>query len=137
MFMAAVALVAAVTKPHCASEIQEISRAVTWLQVRSDLIGDIPAAWLRAHFPGKLLYTLRTIQAGGKFDRSIEERRGRLIAAAREYDLVELEFDSDMRDDLLSAIPAGKRMIVWRGPSCDATKLQFYFQKMIAASASY
>ena len=135
--MAALELVAAVTKPHCAAEIQKISRAVTWLQIRSDLIGDIPAAWLRAHFPGKLLYTLRTFQAGGKFDRSVEERRSRLIAAAREYDLIELEFDSDMRDDFLSAIPAGKRMIVWHGAACDTTKLQFYFQQMIAASASY
>src|SRR5205823_15082160 len=109
MFMDAVALVAAVTTPHCAAEIQEVPKAVAWLQIRSDLIGDIPAAWLRSHFPGKLLYTLQTSQSGGKFDRSVEERRGRLIAAAEEYDLVELEFDSDMQDDLLSAIPAGKR----------------------------
>src|SRR5258707_15633478 len=137
MFMAAVALVAAVTRPRCAAEIQKISRAVTWLQIRSDLIGDIPATWLRAHFPGKLLYTLRTLQTGGKFDRSVEERRSRLIAAAGEYDLVELEFDSDMQDDLLSAIPAGKRMIAWRGPPCDTLKLQLYFQQMTAVSASY
>src|SRR5205823_983288 len=114
----------------------EISRAVAWLQIRSDLIGDIPAAWLRSHFPGKLLYTLQTSQSGGKFDRSVEERRGRLIAAAEEYDLVELEFDSDMQDDLLSAIPAGKRMIVWRGSSCDACKLQLHFRQMAAVSAS-
>src|SRR5947209_4979584 len=137
MFMDAVALVAAVAKPQCAAEIQGISRAVTWLQIRSDLIGDIPAEWLRSHFPGKLLYTLRTSQTGGKFDRSSEERRRRLIAAAGEYDLVELEFGCDLQEELLDSIPIVKRMIVWRGPPCDASRLQFHFQQMAAVPARY
>ena len=135
--MDAVALVAAVTKPCFASEIREIPKAVTWLQVRSDVVGDIPADWLRSCFPGKLLYTLRTCQSGGRFDRSLEERHKRLIAAARDYDLVELEFASDLHHGLLEQIPAEKRMILWRGPSCDASGLHLQFQKMAAVSARY
>ena len=135
--MDAVALVAAVTTPHCAAEIQEVPKAVAWLQIRSDLIGDIPADWLRSYFPGKLLYTLQTHQTGGKFDRSMEERHRRLMAAAREYDLVELEFNSDLRPELLDSIPAVKRMIVWRGAACDAARLQFQFAEMAAVPARY
>lgn len=36
--MDVVALVATVTKPQCAAKMQAISRPVTWLQIRSDLI---------------------------------------------------------------------------------------------------
>src|ERR1043165_522531 len=121
--MDAVALVAALAKPCFSEEIRKIPKAVAWLQVRSDVIGDIPGDWLRSCFRGKLLYTLRTCQSGGKFDRSSEERHRRLSAAARDYDLVELEFASDLHHGLLEQIPAGKRMIVWRGPSCDASGL--------------
>lgn len=135
--MNAVALVATVAKPCFAAEIREISKAVAWLQVRSDVIGDIPADWLRSYFPGKLLYTLRTCQSGGRFDRSLEERRSRLIAAARDYDLVELEFASDLHHGLLEKIPAEKRMIVWRGPSCDASRLHSQFQAMTAIPGRY
>jgi len=135
--MDAVALVATVTRPHCAAEIQEISKAVAWLQIRSDLIGDIPADWLRSYFPGRLVYTLQTYRTGGKFDRSTEERRGRLIAAARDYDLVELECDCDLYSELLDAIPAAKRMLVWRGRACDASQFQLYFQRMALIPARY
>jgi 3-dehydroquinate dehydratase / shikimate dehydrogenase len=135
--MDAVALVAAVTRPSFAAEIREIPKAVTWLQVRSDVIGDVPADWLRSCFPGKLIYTLRTHQSGGRFERLLEERHKRLIAAARDYDLIELEFASDLHHGLLEQIPAEKRMIVWRGPLCDASGLHLQFQKMAAVSARY
>ncbi|HLJ88192.1 MAG TPA: type I 3-dehydroquinate dehydratase [Candidatus Angelobacter sp.] len=111
----AVALVAAVTIPQRAADIREIPRAITWLQIRSDLIGDIPADWLRDNFPGKLLYTLQSSRAGGEFDGPLNERHSRLAAAAKEYDLVELECELDLTPDLLAAIPATKRLISWRG----------------------
>lgn len=135
--MDTVALVAAVTRPCCATEIQEIPKAAAWLQVRSDLIGDIPADWLRSYYPGKLLYTLRAHQNGGKFDRSMDERRRRLIAAAKDYDLVELEFGSDLHFELLDEIPAAKRMVVWRGAPCDVSKLSLQLQQMTAVPARY
>jgi 3-dehydroquinate dehydratase/shikimate dehydrogenase len=135
--MDTVALVAAITRPCFSAEVREMPRAVTWLQVRSDIIGDVPADWLRSYFSGKLLYTLRTHQSGGRFDRSLEERLKRLIAAARDYDLVELEFASDLHHGLLEQIPAEKRMIVWRGPSYDVSRLHLQFQEMAAVSARY
>jgi 3-dehydroquinate dehydratase/shikimate dehydrogenase len=137
MYMDAVELVAAVTTPPSAVEIQEIPAAISWLQIRSDLIGDIPADWLRSHFRGRLLYTLRTCASGGRFDRSREERQQRLMAAAKDYDLVELEADSDLRPELLGAVPASRRMVVWRGPATEVGGLHSSFQRLAEAPARY
>src|SRR2546423_10141667 len=111
MSMDAIELVAAVTAPPCVAEIREISKDISWLQIRSDLIGDIPADWLRSHFHGRLLYTLRSCSAGGKFDRCKAERHRRLVAAVTDYDLVELEANADLEPELLDAVPAAKRMV--------------------------
>lgn len=135
--MDAVELVAAVTTPPSGVEIQEIPATISWLQIRSDLIGDIPADWLRSHFRGRLLYTLRTCSSGGRFDRSRGERQQRLIAAARDYDLVELEADSDLRPELLDAIPPSRRMVVWRGPATEVGWLHSCFQRLAEAPARY
>src|SRR6266576_1303707 len=137
MTIDAVALVATVTTPQCASEIREVPEAAACLQIRSDLICDIPAEWLRSYFPGELLYTLRSVRAGGKFDRSGEERHRRLLAAARDYDLVELELDSEPDPRLLEAVPAAKRMIVWRGKACGEAELHARFLQLARIPARY
>ena len=73
--MDSVQLVAAVAFPPSAETIRKLPEAVSWLQVRTDLSGDIPAAWLRSHFPGSLLYSLRSRSSGGTFDGSLDEPR--------------------------------------------------------------
>src|SRR5690349_23948356 len=50
--MDSVALVATINTPQAAMEIDRVPNTVSWLQIRSELIGDIPADWLRSHFPG-------------------------------------------------------------------------------------
>jgi 3-dehydroquinate dehydratase/shikimate dehydrogenase len=92
---------------------------------------------LRAHFPGQLLFTLRTSSSGGRFDRSKLERKRRLVAAAHEYDLVELEADRDLQRDLLDAVPPAKRMLVWRGSATEAGRLYSCFQELSKVAARY
>jgi 3-dehydroquinate dehydratase / shikimate dehydrogenase len=133
----AVDLVSVVTTPVSAAEIHYVPASVSWLQIRSDLIGDIPADWLRSHFSGHLLYTLRTHLSGGRFDRSNEERQQRLITAASSYDLVELEAESDLCSELLDAIPPGKRMLVWRGPAASVESLESQFRRLSQCPARY
>jgi 3-dehydroquinate dehydratase / shikimate dehydrogenase len=123
--------------PPGTTEIQEIPKSISWLQIRSDLIGDIPADWLRSHFPGRLLYTLRTTSGGGRFDRSQEERWRRLSAAARDYDLVELEASSDLQSELMNAIPPARRMVVWRGEAGEASRIHSCFQRLSEVAACY
>jgi 3-dehydroquinate dehydratase / shikimate dehydrogenase len=134
--MDTVTLVATLTTPPTGLGIQKVPNEVTWLQIRTDLIGDIPGEWLRSHFPGKLLYTLRTCSAGGQFDRSQAERHRRLLAAANDYDLVELEADSDLDCGLLEAIPPAKRMIVWRGKECKTGQFEVRFLQIATVPAA-
>ena len=115
----------------------EIPRAATWLQIRADLIGDVPADWLRENFSGKLLYSLRSCRAGGKFEGHGDQRFSRLISAATDYDLVELEADSDLDPEVLAAIPAAKRMISYRSLACDVAHFNSSFQQIADIPARY
>lgn len=135
--MDAVELVAAVSTPPCATDFYEVPKEISWLQIRSDLIGDVPADWLRSQFHGRLLYTLRTSSSGGKFDRSIAERQQRLGTAATDYDLVELEAPGDLRPELLDCIPPAKRMIVWRGTAAGVDQLASEFRQLSGIPARY
>ncbi|MBR0848854.1 type I 3-dehydroquinate dehydratase [Bradyrhizobium diazoefficiens] len=50
-------------------------------------------------------------------------RHQRLLESARQFDLVELDADSDLVPHLLSAIEPSRRLISWQGAACDAATL--------------
>ncbi|HKD80581.1 MAG TPA: type I 3-dehydroquinate dehydratase [Candidatus Angelobacter sp.] len=131
-------LVGALTTSSCAGAeaISELPAAVSWLQLRADTAGDIPASWLRNHFHGKLLYSLRSLRCGGKFSGSCNERHSRLAAAAQEFDLIELEADSDLSSKLLQHIPAERRAILQCTPPCDAAQLRTTFEQLASIPAN-
>lgn len=135
--MGKVDLVACVTVPQNSVEIREIPQEVRWLQIRSDLIGDIPAAWLRDCFTGKIIYSLKSWRAGGSFERSREERHDRLANAAKDYDLVELDTETDLSEPLLTAIPASKRILAWYGQVSDVAELHKIFERLVMTPARY
>ena len=68
------------------AELTALPDSVEWLEVRADLVGDINPEWLRSHFKGSLLYSLRSQDEGGQCVDLLPERRLRLAAAARVYD---------------------------------------------------
>ncbi len=83
----------------------EAARGVAdWLEVRADLADEIDVGRLRRHFGGKLLFTLRSRDAGHRL------RRARLIEAAARYDLVDLE-PHDLVPRVLDAIAPERRVI--------------------------
>jgi 3-dehydroquinate dehydratase/shikimate dehydrogenase len=135
--MDAVDLVACVTVPQNSIEIREIPQEVRWLQIRSDLIGDIPAAWLRNCFTGKIMYSLKSWKAGGSFERSQEERHDRLAVAAKDYDLVELDAETDLSERLLAAVPPSKRILSWYGQVSDVAELHKVFEHLAETPARY
>jgi 3-dehydroquinate dehydratase/shikimate dehydrogenase len=108
---------------------------VDWLEVRADLVGDLDPAPLRARFPGRLLYTLRSRAEGGAFDGSGERRKKRLIEAAARYDWIDLEVVRDLSPEVLKAIPPEKRLISWHGPPTSLPNLKSCFEKMHAVEA--
>src|SRR5215813_8169058 len=136
--MAKVSLVATLTKPLSSDlhELRQLPEGVTHLQVRADLAGDIPAGHLRSHFCGELLYTLRSRACGGTFEGSELERQRRILSVGADYDLVELEADSDLSPRLLAAVPADARMISWRGTEGHAD-LEPVFKAIAVTPARY
>ncbi|MGK4578959.1 type I 3-dehydroquinate dehydratase [Kitasatospora sp. HPMI-4] len=86
------------------------------LEIRADLVGDPEPRRLRRLFSGPLTYTLRSRRQGGSHDGTPVERRARLLRAAAQYDLVDLEWPDDLVPELTSRIPPRQRRISWHGP---------------------
>jgi 3-dehydroquinate dehydratase/shikimate dehydrogenase len=116
-------------------ELRSLPDEVEWLEVRADLVGDLDIQWLRRRFGGKLIYTLRSRDEGGNCEDSLRRRHERLKAAAKDYDLVELEGERDVTADLLDRIPVFRRMISWQGPAGDLSSLSARFEKLSAVAA--
>src|SRR5881296_1522058 len=74
--------------PHPAA-LDHLPGAVEWLEVRADQVRRLSVDWLRNQFGGRLLYSLRSRAQGGNAEYSTTERRKFLLAAARNYDLID------------------------------------------------
>jgi len=118
-------------------ELAALPNAVDWLEVRADLIGDPDVEWLRRRFRGGLIYTLRSHAEGGRASDDPSDRTGRLLAAANQYDLINLEGDRDLTPELLARIPSERRMISWHGPAIGAEQLKLKFARFAKVEARY
>ena len=109
-------LVASLTETPSASgdEVRVLSEQADCLEVRADLVGDVDVEWLRERFAGELLYTLRSEAEGGRATVD-PERRAALFAAARGYDLVDIEADRDLGRAVLEAVEPRRRVVSWHG----------------------
>jgi len=125
-----IALVATLTEPPSRETVPKIPDAVTWLEIREDLVPGVSAAWLRNHFAGKLLYTLPIQHSDSQF-----ARHQTLVRTAPEYDMLSLDADCDLSPEVLSAIPVEKRLICWKGPSGDLAYLRSTFARISAVPA--
>ena len=109
------------------AELTALPDSVDWLEVRADLVGDIDPEWLRSHFKGRLLYAFRN-ENGSSLNRP-----ERLQDAARFYDRIELEIETD---NFLELIPAEKRLISWYGRVNDLSQLKDRFAQMSSVPAA-
>jgi 3-dehydroquinate dehydratase/shikimate dehydrogenase len=112
-----------VRSPPSASgqEIAELPAAVTCLEIRADLVGDLDPAWLRQRFGGRLQYTLRSRGSRGE---ALDEpaRRERLRRAATQFDEVELELEGDLA--LLAQVPREKLVLASYQAPAEAAALR-------------
>jgi 3-dehydroquinate dehydratase / shikimate dehydrogenase len=136
-FMTEATIVATLMTPlkYAGEELLSLPATVKWLQVRADVVGDINPDWLRKHFDGKLIYTLRSREEHGGFAGSARQRQQSLLKAAKDYDLIDLEGARDLEPELLEAIPPGKRLISWRGAATDCLTLERRLEKFSEAEA--
>ncbi|MDX1385220.1 MAG: type I 3-dehydroquinate dehydratase, partial [Thermoanaerobaculia bacterium] len=123
-------LIATLTEEPDEASLEALPAEVDGIEVRADLVGDVPASWLRQHFAGRLVYTLRSRAEGGGFEGSRARRRERLTAAAADFDLVDLEADRDLQPAVLDAIAPEKRLLSWHGPGCEMARLEAIFERM-------
>ena len=111
-------------------ELTALPDAVNWLEVRADRVGDIDPEWLRGHFKGRLLYSLRND------NESSLNRPERLKTAARFYDRVELEIETDTSEELLRTVPTKKRLLSWYGSVNDLSQLADRFAQLSSVPAA-
>ena len=128
-------LIATLAEPPDDGVLAALPRSVDWLELRADLCGEVPAAWLRERFPGRLLYTLRSRGEGGAFEGSLARRRQRLAAAAADFDWIDLEAERDLHDALLQEVPAEKRVSRGTGRT-RGSQLERQFQTMAQVPAA-
>ncbi|HVR29857.1 MAG TPA: type I 3-dehydroquinate dehydratase [Thermoanaerobaculia bacterium] len=129
-------LIATLAEPPEDGTLRALPAGVDWLELRADLCGEIPAAWLRERFAGRLLYTLRSRSEGGGFEGSLARRRERLGAAAAEFDRVDVEAERDLHDALLEAVPPEQRVLSWHGTGRETSQLERQFQAMAQVPAA-
>lgn len=131
-------LIATLTMPPSpgGQELLALQGRADWLEVRADLVGDLDSDWLRSHFGGRLLYSLRSRAEGGNFAGSLAQRHERLKRAASVYDFVELEGERDFSPDLLDAVPVTKRLVSWHGPASRLSQLEARFAHLSSVPAS-
>jgi 3-dehydroquinate dehydratase / shikimate dehydrogenase len=127
--MTKTSLIASLSAPPSPNgvELTTLPDSVQWLEVHADLVGDIDPDWLRDHFRGRLLYSFRTNEP---------DRQQRLLAAAEQYDRVELDADRDVASELLSQVPPEKRLVSWYGQVANLSELRERFDLVSSVPAS-
>ncbi len=115
-------------------ELRALSERADCLEVRADLVGEIAADWLRERFAGELLYTLRSEAEGGRGPVDAGRRAERL-AAARGYDLVDIEADRDLGAGVLTSVEPVRRLVSWHGRGASLKALRGRLRQMSGAEA--
>ena len=129
-------LVATLTRVPAPGELEALPPAVSWLEVRADLTGELDPEAVRRAAPGKLLlYTLRSAAEGGGATLARAERLARLRRAAGNpaWDAVDLEGERDLDAEMLRALPPERRLLSWHGPPTALAELE---DRLAALSAT-
>ncbi len=130
-------LIATLTEPPSPAKLEALAAKADAVEVRADLTGDLDPALLRAHFGGRLIYTLRSRAEGGRDRGTGDDRWSRIAAAGAAYDLVDLEAARDLVPPVLAAVPAERRILSWHGQATELDDLRQLFATMAVEPARY
>ncbi len=130
----AATLIATVQAPRSGVTSADAGEHADWIEWRADLLGDGVPDGLREH-GGKLLYSLRSALEGGEGPTERDARKARLLAAAKRFELIELEGERDLDHAILAAIPPQRRVISWHGEATEPAALQKLLASFLRAEA--
>lgn len=118
------------------STLARLAEIADVLEVRADAVGDLDPEALREHFPGRLLYTLRSKAEGGRSESAPSARHPRILRAAQAgWDLVDLEATRDLEGEVLEAVPASRRLVSWHGLADRIERVRERAQELLAVEA--
>ena len=92
--------------------LESLSKTVDWLEIRGGMLWDRPASWFRQHFGGRIIFSLD--QEGVSSKLSDCERMRLLARAAQEYDLIDIDFESQEVLRIAGVVPESRRLITSR-----------------------
>ena len=116
--------------------LRPLPSAVSTINLRADMTGDVDPAQIRQHREYRLLYSLRSHGQGGASNDPDSVRHRRLLAAAQRFDFVELEAERDLVPELLAAIEPARRLVSWHGEGIEAAALARRFATMARVPAA-
>lgn len=122
--------------PRTSNELFEVISADAIL-VRADYFENDDEIKRISLAKGFKIYSLRSEQEGGKYNGTLEQRHSQLIEALNDYDLIELEANTDLTSDVLRMIPADRRLISWSGRAESFEELEACFLHMSGFEAKY
>lgn len=124
------------TSPPAPEALERVAETVDVLEVRADLTPEPDLDALRAWFPGRILYTLRSEAEGGRFSGDLLERQTLLEGASHRFDLIDLEAERDLDPHLLAQIPPRKRVLSWHGGPASVESLVERLEAMAETPAA-
>lgn len=130
-------LIGSLTEQPLKVDLEGLSGSVDVLEIRADRVGEIDVDEVRRRFPGRLLFTLRSRPEGGKGPESPHDREQRLLAAADQFDLVDLEAERDLYPGILDRIAPERRIISWHGRPTNLDSLKERLAEMSRESARW
>jgi 3-dehydroquinate dehydratase/shikimate dehydrogenase len=110
-----------VTSINDLNQFQYLPKGIDLVEVRADLIGSLSLNPVQKSI--SKVFVLKSVEEGGSFKGTLEERQQYLIKAAETYDYVELEGERDLIPEILNHIPIQQRRISWEGLYTDEEEL--------------
>ena len=122
--------------PKTSNDLFEVISADAVL-VRADCIENDDEIRRISLANGVKIYSLKSELNGGNFKDDLEKRHALLIQALSDYELIELEEQTDLTRDILGMIPADRRLITWNGKARSFEDLEATFLRLMELEARY
>ncbi len=122
--------------PETSNELYEVISADAVI-VRADYLEKDDSLKRISLANGVKIFSLRSKREGGKFEGRPDQRFARLLEALNDYDLIELEAETDLTSEMLRMIPPERRLISWYGNADSFEDIEDRYNHLLTFDARY